>query len=830
MIRQKDTIANDRRSKAPYNFIPLPEKVMTVNSEELTCHDQYVERKHTGYIALRITAETPLYIRSAGEAAETSNQENQGPNEQFFHHGQLNFPVIPGSSLRGMIRSLVEIISFSKMQWVTDEALIYRAVGDTSSLGVQYRKRMSGSQGQIHGGYLERRGPDWVIRPARKIHGESMVQVDYHTTHNWTGKRKPGHYSKKDLIEVYVKPERKGTGTLTCINASSSDAIRRKEYNPCPDGFTAGILIKSGHLGNKHKHHVIFEPDRTADCISIPQDLWKLYEKDRDMTRSDQTSTRKLKQEKDPLFYLVHSKAKTKDNPDGLVFFGPTRMFRLPYGQKITDLIPEQLRNSRDRDLAETLFGTVEDDETIIRGRVFFEDAMWDGNGGDPLGDPFVPKILSSPKPTSFQHYLVQTDDHVRRIHNWDTPSLKRKHSQTNRQGNADSFNNVIRGYKRYWHKPNTSIETVEAENIRHESVRRGQSKQHTIIRPVKSHTNFIGKVRFENLSNLELGALLSTLELPASKRHHLGMGKPYGMGSVSIVAALVLTNRTGEHNRYTRMFGNDGQFDLGELSATQNKEVGEKAKREFCKAIVKHQDYKGAINNLWDIPRLQTLALMLEWDNPPISKDTVYTPLETQAWRDRHVLPTPENVVRPRDASKAAGTGTKVKNAVLEELVVGEVHAGIVSKLVKFGAFVNIDGTDGLIHISELSWSKINHPSEVLEVGQLVQVKVISVEKARKRVSFSLRQMQSNPWDTLAERYKEGDRVRVVITRIKDFGAFARLIGEPVEGLIHVSEISHEHVDRVAQVVTVGEEYEVKIIRVDTQRRRMGLSIKQAT
>ena len=475
------------------------------------------------------------------------------------------------------------------------------------------------------------------------------------------------------------------------------------------------------------------------------------------------------------------------------------------------------------------MFGTVEDDGTIIRGRVFFEDAIWDGNGEDPLADPIVPKILSSPKPTSFQHYLVQTNGQVRSLHNWDLPSLERRHSQTNRQGNADSFNNIIRGYKRYWHKPNTSIETVKDENVRLESVRRGQSSQHTIIRPVKPHTNFIGKMRFENLSNLELGALLSTLDLPASKRHHLGMGKPYGMGSVSIVATLVLTDRTGEHNRYIRMFGNDGQFYLGELSAPQNKEIGEGAKREFCKAVAKHQDCKDAVNDLWSIPRLQTLALMLEWDNPPISKDTVYMPLETRAWRDRYVLPTPENVVRPRNASKAAGTSTKVKNAILEELVVGEVYAGIVSKLVKFGAFVNIDGTDGLIHISELSWSKINHPSEVLEVGQLVQVKVISVEKARKRIGLSLRQMQSNPWDTLAEHYKEGDRVRVVITRIKDFGAFARLIGESVEGLIHVSEISHEHIDRVAQVVTVGEEYEVKIIRLDTQRQRMGLSIKQA-
>ena len=168
-------------------------------------------------------------------------------------------------------------------------------------------------------------------------------------------------------------------------------------------------------------------------------------------------------------------------------------------------------------------------------------------------------------------------------------------------------------------------------------------------------------------------------------------------------------------------------------------------------------------------------------------------------------------------------------KDAILEELEVGEVRDGVVSSLADFGAFVNIGGADGLIHVSELSWSMVNHPSEVLTVGQQVQVKVISVEKERKRIGLSLRQLQPRPWDTLAERYKEGDLVRAVITRIKDFGAFARLAGEPVEGLIHISEMSHERVERADQVVTVGEEYEVKIIRLDTQRRRMGLSIKQA-
>ncbi len=185
--------------------------------------------------------------------------------------------------------------------------------------------------------------------------------------------------------------------------------------------------------------------------------------------------------------------------------------------------------------------------------------------------------------------------------------------------------------------------------------------------------------------------------------------------------------------------------------------------------------------------------------------------------------------VKQPKNRQTVRKPRSQPQDAILKELEIGEIREGVVSSLANFGAFVNIGGADGLIHISELSWAKTNHPADVLNVGQQIQVKVISVEKERKRIGLSLRQLQPRPWDTLADRYREGDLVRAVITRIKDFGAFARLVGEPVEGLIHISEMSHEHVAQAQQVVTIGEEYEVKIIRLDIQRRRMGLSIKQA-
>ncbi len=165
---------------------------------------------------------------------------------------------------------------------------------------------------------------------------------------------------------------------------------------------------------------------------------------------------------------------------------------------------------------------------------------------------------------------------------------------------------------------------------------------------------------------------------------------------------------------------------------------------------------------------------------------------------------------------------------AVLENLAIGEEREGVVSSLTEFGAIVNIGDVDGLIHVSELSWSMVNHPAEILGIGERVRVKVIWVDKERQRIGLSLRQLQPNPWETLTQRYREGDVTWATITRVEKWGAFARLEDEEVVGLIHISELSQEPVHDVAEFVTVDEEVEVRIISLDTEHRRMGLSLKQ--
>ena len=154
MARHIKNPKSTRISSAPYNFIPLPDKVKTIEPSKLPPHDRYAEERHTGCIKLEITTETPLYVR-CGPRVDAIRDENSRHDhaaltrkhrhrQDFFHHGQPDRPVIPGSSIRGMIRNLVEILGFGKLQWFTDKRLIYRAVGDTSSLGKQYRDRMLG--------------------------------------------------------------------------------------------------------------------------------------------------------------------------------------------------------------------------------------------------------------------------------------------------------------------------------------------------------------------------------------------------------------------------------------------------------------------------------------------------------------------------------------------------------------------------------------------------------------------------------------------------------------------------------------------------------------
>ncbi len=168
-----------------------------------------------------------------------------------------------------------------------------------------------------------------------------------------------------------------------------------------------------------------------------------------------------------------------------------------------------------------------------------------------------------------------------------------------------------------------------------------------------------------------------------------------------------------------------------------------------------------------------------------------------------------------------------EMRQAILDRLSPGDVVTGTISNIVDFGAFVDLDGIDGLIHISELSWSHVNHPSEMLDIGQEVRVKVLDIDRGRQRISLGLKQTQTDPWQQVVDAYDEGDVVEGRVTKVVTFGAFVEIL-PGVEGLVHISELAGHHVENPREVVSQGETVHAKIIEMDAERRRLSLSLKR--
>jgi small subunit ribosomal protein S1 len=168
-----------------------------------------------------------------------------------------------------------------------------------------------------------------------------------------------------------------------------------------------------------------------------------------------------------------------------------------------------------------------------------------------------------------------------------------------------------------------------------------------------------------------------------------------------------------------------------------------------------------------------------------------------------------------------------EVRQQILDRLQPGMVVEGAISNIVDFGAFVDLDGIDGLIHISELSWSHVNHPSEILNIGDTVPVKVLDIDRDRQRISLGLKQTQEDPWQRVVDTYRVGDELEGKVTKVVTFGAFVEIM-DGVEGLVHISELAQHHVENPREVVEPGDDVRVKILEIDSDRRRLSLSVKR--
>lgn len=620
---------SDRVARAPYNFVPLPEKVVPVDYD-IPDHDRYVEGTHTGYIECHLKTLTPVYTRTAlapeffaqwaDDMREMMKDEQARKRYgQFFRLDDANRPVIPGSSLRGMVHSLVEIAGYGKMQWVTKKQLFFRTM-DNSSVGKHYVERMGG---KVESGFLRKCGGDYYIVKCEMVRidrnvlgGESNIYEGRapNQTPKWNGR--PAQY-----IPVWVSVSPNGS------------LVQRLEYKP-RDGLQEGRLVITGNIKDKKKEFVFLLPEQNAEEIPVPYELIERFHDEDQITQWQEKAFPKnrpqedcrrrdgelrkdhfLQEEGEPIFFL-------REN-DKLTFFGRAQMFRLPYERSPFDLVPEHLRQHHDKmvDLAEAIFGYVaEGGRTSGRaGRVYFTDAVCKPNQTDVWHsqEPKTPHILSSPKPTAFQHYLVQDKnkghdpDNKRQLAHYGTPTPE----QT-----------VIRGYKLYWHKQNFAWK---------EEVNWDNDTQHTQIRPVKAGVKFCFRIYFENLTDVELGALLWVLDLPEGHHHKIGMGKPLGLGSVAISPRLVLTDRP---SRYQKLFNEN------EWHTTESREDDlNQFKKAFERYVLDHMDpgERGEAQTLKDVPRIQILLNMLQFPGPGTNTDY----MTLNEFKNRPVLPDPLNI-----------------------------------------------------------------------------------------------------------------------------------------------------------------------------------------
>lgn len=641
--KHKNPTKSDRKAHAPYNFVPLPEKIVTV--DDIPPQDRYDH--YTGHIQCTLTTKSPLYTRAglspeafkrwSGTPFEELPEEEKNARARFFHMINPQRPVIPGSSLRGMVRSLVEIAGYGKPRWMTDEDLVFRSLSERF-----YRKRLMREDNKRHytplmqAGYMVRIGARWFIQPAENIGGITFARIHHddipQNLSRWEAARNAyriwvrlGSYDYQDVRGGFIQV--KYTPVL--------DA----RATPAP-GYQEAVLAYSGEMSSKRREAVIFPPaESRADLIEVDKEMVRIYREQITQEQRDLLGEDGVLKPKHPVFYLIE---------DGeLVFFGHLWLFRLPYPNSPLDLVPPGLRRNDEIDLAEAIFGFVAEDRDDERGahagRVFFSDAHVHADETDfwLSETPITPKILSGPKPTAFQHYLTQQEPNSQaRLDHYASPP---PHETT------------IRGHKLYWHRGDVGLDEIQEPD--QEAIRKHAS-QYTRIMPVKSGVTFEFRIGFENLRAHELGALLWVLAPPQAEEEEyylkLGMGKPLGMGAVAIEPCLYLSDRgEGEGHRYAQLFIDSAdEWYLEERPA----EVS-----TFTQAFEQHvlaqidKTEHGEERSLRDLPRIQMLLAMLEWPGPEWN-ETEYMTLEE--FKERPVLPDPLAVIGTEPVATGRETG----------------------------------------------------------------------------------------------------------------------------------------------------------------------------
>ncbi len=675
-----------RDAKAPYNFVPLAEKIVPELSRP--DRDVYYSNRFTGVIHCMLKTESPLYTRAALEQDEyrkkptKDGEKSKNKSDFFYVDPATKQPVIPGSSLRGMLRTLVEIITFSKPQPVTDRQLFFRTLDDTA-IGKAYGKRMvggdrggQGSYPKVKAGYMERVGHNYKIRPAQTLLTTQFFRVKEDVALNMIRNLNPmayqnnrGRWSPERSYqwlrqEIWFRPVAPTLHTQSAQFYGDVTDIQVGKHSPGID-WVQGWFIASGWVpsqqgSGKHRHWIIAPPVTDAqqliDVNDIDIDAYEELGAGRSQTIEKQKMSVLSKRagELIPCFY-----ADWKDSEGNKrIAFGHTAMFRLPYEYSPRDLLPYSEQQLQITDFAEAIFGWVDDKKgRTIAGRVSVSDAHVTQFAKRlhllEASEPPLTPLLSGPKPTSFQHYLTQGSDEKKDLYHY-----------------QDKDDTTLRGHKLYWHKD----DKLQLQDY-HDANAKADSTQHTFMRPIDQGVSFAFDIHFENLAAEELGALLWVLRVAGDGKHCLkvGMAKPLGLGSVSVQSRLCLSGRSA---RYRTLFSHPKweetpvMFESSQLADTstsaqfaglnaslQNNETVEVVDlalfvAAFENFILTQMGAKGDPDDtaFSKLPRVQTLLALLQWPGERRSDNgynqTTYMGLEE--FKQRPVLPDPVWVTQP--------------------------------------------------------------------------------------------------------------------------------------------------------------------------------------
>lgn len=603
------SIPANRQARAPYNFIPLSDCVIEADTKpDDLGNDLYHKGRFTGHIDVEIKTMTDIYIR------DTTRNGDPNPNPDFFSPaGKYR---IPGSSLRGMVRNLFEICTFSKFGYsmATDRhyktLFFYRRFTDRDKkLERDYRYEMvdgdekSGYFNPIKAGYIKRIGvQEYQITPAKVINRttffrceqEQIVKAGLNEHMAIMVKDK---YVENELYEKYV-PQKVFFKADVIQPHKHSKLLRYaavksiRSFNGKPeDGEYEGYAMYSCWMRGpkarqngrgKHMHWVI-GPKSEGVALTVSKDLFRNTMEDY-ATYSIEPVNRLFERvnnrEELPCFYVDDGKGQ-------VTAFGFTGNFRIPFSRTVDKQLPK-VHLSETIDMTEAVFGV----ESRWGTRVFFEDAFLKQSDRNCVSSQArVPFILASPKATCYQHYLTQKTP-VFATNNFgeDIVELRNYNDET-----------TLRGNKIYWHRQNCGwVQNNEHEIRRHPN-------QYTKIKTVGPGAHFCGRIRFENLSGIELGALLFVLKLKEAHCHKIGMGKPLGLGSIKITPRLVLSDRISRYKNLLEEWGTNGK-----PADTNQTDVFIK---EFENFILQKTGCKN-LKTLWDHPRMIELAAMLDFSN----------------------------------------------------------------------------------------------------------------------------------------------------------------------------------------------------------------------